>query len=920
MKFYNSLDYIDGRSYIVVSNEIVIEISESFIDMTEYSLEELLNKNVKELFSILRIGPSIEVKNVDGEKEYVLFTKSLDARFVSIDVNEDTFETRYVFYEKTNSRLNIKLPAVEALLSHDVLGVAVFSTPDITLLKANQTYLNFFDKPFNNRENSIGKKLHEIISGWTGSLSENIWRNVLIEQKPAYIDEYMFEFERGVTYWEASLAPVFEKGILKYCIEITTDITEKVLNRKKLEEQAKVIEQQNEQLTMQANLLNFSREAILAWKLNGDIIYWNKGAEEKYGYSNEEAIGYNAHELLKTIFPIDLNNIKSILLREGLWSGEIEHTRKDGSKLIVETRFQLIVDEKGLQIILETNRDITERKKIEEELRIQNQIIKQQKEQLEIIIENIAEGLTVVDKDGNYIMTNKKATDHIKKSTSLDKVVDKVGDSLEVGERYYTETGELISFEDFPSVKIIRGKKVDNQRIVMKRGDNVSYFNFNATPVFDDMGEINLGIIISSDVTEQVLYEKHIKEQKELLEAILNNMQESTVVIDKEGKYIITNKIARERFSRAIDKIESVYEVTDYYDLEGNKIPLEETISYSVKCGKIVQNKAMTYKLNGQEYYLIGSGTPIFDEKGDFLYGVISINDVTDFMKGQQYLKEVQEKLLQAEREKNEALEKAMEMKDDFLSVISHEFRTPLNVINTAIQTLNFVYADQMTDKIKDYMGTIKQNTTRQLRLVNNLLDITRANAGSIKINKKNIDVVFLTKAITESVYEYASKKNVKITFASKLAKKTIGIDDEKYERIILNLLSNAIKFTPAGKSIAVSMNSLKGNICVKVKDNGIGIPQDKIDVIFEKFGQVDSSLSRQAEGTGIGLSLVKKFAEALGGSITVKSTLGKGATFIILLPDEMILEEQNEKPIVDFMNDNRLVQITNVEFSDIYL
>ncbi|OPJ58652.1 PAS domain-containing protein [Clostridium chromiireducens] len=781
MKFYDSFDCIDGKSYIVVNNEIATEISQSFIDMTEYSKEELLNKNINELFSILKIGPSIEIENVDGEKEYFLFTKSLDARFVNITVNEDTFEKVYVFCEKKNLRLDVKLPAVEALLSHDVLGIAIFSAPDITLLRANQTYLDFFDKPFDRRENSIGKKMHEIISGWIGSSSEDIWRNVLLTQKPAYIDEYMFKFERGVTYWEVSLAPVFENGIFKYCIEITTDITEKVLNRKKLEEQAKVIEQQNEQLKMQANLLNFSREAILAWRLDGDIIYWNKGAEEKYGYSKEEAIGYNGHELLKTVFPIDINNIKSILLREELWSGEIEHTRKDGSKLIVETRFQLIVDEKGFQTILETNRDITERKKIEEELRIQNQIIKQQKEQLEIIIENISEGLTVVDKNGNYIMLNKKVAKYTKNTTLLGRALEKVGESLEAGERYYTETGEIITLDDFPSMKVIRGEKVENQMVVVKHGDNNIYFNFNATPVFDDMGEVRLGIIICRDVTERVLYEKHIKEQKELLE-------------------------------------------------------------------------------------------------------------------------------------------KAMEMKDDFLSVISHEFRTPLNVINTAIQTLNFVYADQMTDKIKDYMRTIKQNTSRQLRLVNNLLDITRANAGSIKINKKNIDIVFLTKAITESVYEYASRKKVRITFVSKLAKKTIGIDDEKYERIILNLLSNAIKFTPAGKSIVVSMNSLKGNICVKVKDNGIGIPQDKIDIIFEKFGQVDSSLSRQAEGTGIGLSLVKKFVEALGGSITVESTFGKGTTFIILLPDEMVLEEQNEKLMVDFMNDNRLVQITNVEFSDIYL
>ena len=270
-------------------------------------------------------------------------------------------------------------------------------------------------------------------------------------------------------------------------------------------------------------------------------------------------------------------------------------------------------------------------------------------------------------------------------------------------------------------------------------------------------------------------------------------------------------------------------------------------------------------------------------------------------------------------RENHEALERAMEMKDEFLSLLSHEFRTPLNVTNSAIQTLDLIYAGEMTDKVKEYMKIIKQNTNRQLRLVNNLLDITRANARHISINKKNIDIVFLTKAITESVHEFASRKGVRVKFVSKFTKRIIGIDEEKYERIILNLLSNAIKFTPEGKSIVVNLHSIKGFICVEVKDSGIGIEPNKIDLIFERFGQVDSSLSRQAEGTGIGLTLVRKFVEALGGSVSVKSKLGKGTAFTVLLPNETVVGEINEEPTIDFM-DNRLLQTTNIELSDIYL
>jgi signal transduction histidine kinase/PAS domain-containing protein len=288
-------------------------------------------------------------------------------------------------------------------------------------------------------------------------------------------------------------------------------------------------------------------------------------------------------------------------------------------------------------------------------------------------------------------------------------------------------------------------------------------------------------------------------------------------------------------------------------------------------------------------------------------------------MRAEQLLIRQQQLMVQAENEKRQALEKTLQMKDEFLSLISHEFRTPINVIYTAIQALNLVYDNEMSDKVKEYIKTIKQNTFRQLRLVNNLLDITRTNSGHIKINKRNIDIVLLTKSITESVYQYAGQKGVEISFVSSFQKKVIAIDDEKFERIILNLLSNAIKFTPRGKSVTVSLRRVKGSICIEVKDKGIGIPPDKIDLIFKRFGQVDSSLSRQAEGTGIGLSLVKNFVEALGGSISVKSKIGSGSNFTILLREEKVIEEQIDFQTMGLM-DNRLVHVTNVEFSDIYL
>lgn len=281
------------------------------------------------------------------------------------------------------------------------------------------------------------------------------------------------------------------------------------------------------------------------------------------------------------------------------------------------------------------------------------------------------------------------------------------------------------------------------------------------------------------------------------------------------------------------------------------------------------------------------------------------------------------ELLIKSEKEKNEALQKAIEMKDEFLSLISHEFKTPLTVINSAIQAMELLCKEELSPKSRGFLIKIRQNSYRQLRLVNNLLDITRYNSGQMKIHKTNKDIIFLTKSITDSVQIYAEQKGLSLAFSSNIKRREIGIDEEKYERILLNLLSNAIKFTKRGNSINVHISQKivdsKCMVCIEVKDNGIGIPADKMNLIFERFGQVDNSLSRQAEGTGIGLSLVKMLVESQGGLITVHSQVRYGSSFIIMFPAKKTKVSTIE-PTINEITDSRLIQATAVEFSDIYL
>jgi signal transduction histidine kinase len=187
---------------------------------------------------------------------------------------------------------------------------------------------------------------------------------------------------------------------------------------------------------------------------------------------------------------------------------------------------------------------------------------------------------------------------------------------------------------------------------------------------------------------------------------------------------------------------------------------------------------------------------------------------------------------------------------------------------------------------------------------------------------KTNTDIVMFTGNIIESIKLYAEQKNIRLSFSSALRRKVITIDEDKYERILLNLLSNAIKFTPEGKSIMVdiSRKTVGGikKICIRVRDEGPGIPDDKRDLVFQRFGQVDSSLTRRAEGTGLGLHLVRLLVETMNGEITLESEAGAGSAFTVFLPEITSEVTAVEKERTKSLDDS-LQKAAAIQFSDFY-
>jgi signal transduction histidine kinase/DNA-binding response OmpR family regulator len=230
-------------------------------------------------------------------------------------------------------------------------------------------------------------------------------------------------------------------------------------------------------------------------------------------------------------------------------------------------------------------------------------------------------------------------------------------------------------------------------------------------------------------------------------------------------------------------------------------------------------------------------------------------------------------------------------LKTEFLANVSHELRTPLMAISGAIELLQTMAKGLVeNEKGKMFIDMISRNIDRMRYLVNDLLDFSRMETGVIKVTKKPFDINQIIREVTQDLTAKAHEKKIDLKNINSHADKLeVLADRERIKQVLINLIVNAIKFTPEDGEVEVGCSVNKGSdIEFYVKDSGIGIPEDKYDKIFEKFYQVDGSVSRSQQGFGLGLAIVKAIVNAHGGKITVESELGKGARFTVNLPDSL--------------------------------
>lgn len=389
------------------------------------------------------------------------------------------------------------------------------------------------------------------------------------------------------------------------------------------------------------------------------------------------------------------------------------------------------------------------------------------------------------------------------------------------------------------------------------------------TSLTDEAGDISVRCH-ALDVTESQQAERELERLSRRNELILESVGEGVYGINLAGECSFVNPAALKFTGHSREQLmkaeHTMHEILQPHREDGSAYPWEESPSYAtLNDGEIRRVKAETmWRKDGSRFPVDYVVTPIVEEDERILGAVVTFQDVTE----------------------RRAIE---QMKNEFISIVSHELRTPLTSIRGSLGLLASGLLKKFPDKADKMLKIAVENTDRLVRLINDILDIERLESGKVTVEQQECDLAGLMLGASETMQAMANDNGVKLVVEPFQTK--VWADSDRCLQVLTNLLSNAIKFSNRDgevKLFAEHTESENGAwVKVSVKDNGRGIPAEAIGKIFERFGQVDASDSREKGGTGLGLPICKTIVEQHGGMLWVESEKGKGSTFIFTLPTE---------------------------------
>lgn len=422
-------------------------------------------------------------------------------------------------------------------------------------------------------------------------------------------------------------------------------------------------------------------------------------------------------------------------------------------------------------------------------------------------------------------------------------------------------------------------------------------------PHHNSKGEVDYLLCLAEDITADLEKEKKFYRNKKRYRSIFKKAPLAFVVSDRQTNIIDWNDKAEEIFG---------WKKEEVINRNFNLIVAEDSYSEITDVIENVFDGEKSYNINrniakdGSELYCEWN-TALIKDRNNKILEIISIaQDISEKIESRKRIEDQKQEL------------KYSELRTQFFANISHELKTPLNLIFSSLQLLKYKLQSQDSKnrgQFDKYLSSIRNNGFRLLRLVNNLIDITKIDVNTFQLHRGNFDIIELVNSIVDSTRDYLQEKNRSFRFESSLDSEIIACDPFNIERVILNLISNAVKFTEEGDEILLKITKEDDQIKITLRDTGIGIKKENQDIIFEQFRQVDQNFNKKREGSGIGLSLVKSIVEMHGGKITLDSIYGMYSRFSVYLPLETIDQKTLE---AESYSADSLLNKVELEFSDI--
>lgn len=609
-------------------------------------------------------------------------------------------------------------------------------------------------------------------------------------------------------------------------------------------------EQLNRHLT---TIIENSGEAILSKNLDGIILTWNKAAELMYGYNEKEMVGNYVHILCQPGKEKEIDKILSKVKRNQVIKN-FETVRITKSKEKIFVSLTVIPVKNNTKEIIGASviaHNLTPQKKIEKS-------IKESKKKYLNLIKNAPIGIIESKRDGEILNSNLAFVKMIGYSTIEEVLKLNVEDDIYFDKRIRKHILDQISSGGLLSGIDIQLKK--------KKGE-IIWAHLNSHIVRDPFGEPLYFQNFLIDITKQRKIQQHLFEQERSYRSLVESSIDPIYVIQNKRLALVNRSWTKlfgyteeEVYSRnfkiteiiAPDSRELIDERMRFYDKNGKALSALYEMSGLTKSGKIVQLEVSVSSI-------IWLGKPA-------LQGVY--RNITE-------RKQHEQLLLQAK----ENAERSDRLKTEFLAQMSHEIRTPLNNILTYASLLKEELEDKIPKDFESVFTVIDSSSHRLIRTIDLILNLSKIQTGNFETKFEKIDLDNdILEDISLEFFQQAARKNVKLSYNRRIKDSLISGDMYSVSQIFINLIENAIKFTENGK-ISIILDNYRDKIRVSITDTGIGITKENQQKIFEPFTRENQGYY---PGTGLGLSLVKKYAEVNNASIKLKSIKGKGTTFMI--------------------------------------